>query len=74
MRPVAGLVLLAGFSFTNVQLQPFSSISTPPFQEANPNEYQFDWPIQKVAIIGAGPRYLVCPGTVIGSSPTNTSL
>ena len=71
MRPVAGLVLLAGFSLANVQLQPFSA---PPFQEANPNEYQFDWPIQKVAIIGAGPRYLVCPGTVIVSSPTNTSL
>ena len=67
MRPVIGLVLLTGVSVASIQ-QPFS---TPPFQEADANEYQFDWPIQRAAIIGAGPRYLV---SLTSSSLTNTSL
>ncbi|KAF8556440.1 FAD/NAD(P)-binding domain-containing protein [Imleria badia] len=54
MRPVIGLVVLAGISVASVE-RPFP---TPPFQEAEANEYQFDWPIQRVAIIGAGPSGL----------------
>ena len=57
MRPIIGLVLLAGVVAANVQ-QP---LFTPSFQEAKSDEYQFDWPIQRVAIIGAGPRCVVCP-------------
>ena len=57
MRPIIGLVFLVGISAASVQ-QPFS---TPSFQEAETDEYQFDWPIQSVAIIGAGPGCVVCP-------------
>ena len=57
MRPIIGLVLLAGVAAASVQ-QP---LSTPLSQEAETDEYQFDWPIEKVAIIGAGPGCVVCP-------------
>jgi hypothetical protein len=57
MRPIIGLALLVGISAASVQ-QP---LSIPSFQEAETDEYQFDWPIQRVAIIGAGPRYPMCP-------------
>ena len=54
MRPIVGLrvIFLAGVSVASIQ-QPFS---TPPFGEPETDEYQFDWPIQRVAVIGAGPR------------------
>ncbi|KAF8550557.1 FAD/NAD(P)-binding domain-containing protein [Imleria badia] len=57
MRPIVVFVLLAGVaaavSFEN-------PLSTPWFPEAETNEYyQFDWPVQTVAIIGAGPSGLV---------------
>ena len=58
MRPIIALVLLVGTSAASVQ-QP---LSAPSFQEAENDEYyQFDWPIQRVAIIGAGPGCVVCP-------------
>ena len=56
MRPIVVLVLLAGAAVASFQ----SPFSTPLFPEAETDEYyRFDWPIQKAAIIGAGPRYLV---------------
>ncbi|KAG8221572.1 hypothetical protein J3R82DRAFT_1814 [Butyriboletus roseoflavus] len=57
MRPIIGLVLLqAGVSAAIVQ-QP---LSTPSFRDAaEEDEYRFDWPIQRVAVIGAGPSGLV---------------
>ncbi|KAF8556439.1 FAD/NAD(P)-binding domain-containing protein [Imleria badia] len=54
MRPVVGLVLLAGVAAASVQ-KPFSTSSF----EAEENEYQFKWPVEKVAIIGAGPSGLI---------------
>ena len=57
MRPIIGLVCLAGVAAASAQ-QP---LSIPSFQEADTDEYQFDWPIQKIAIIGAGPRCVVYP-------------
>ena len=36
----------------------FSTLS---FEEALTDGYQPDWPIQRVAIINAGPRWVVCP-------------
>ena len=51
MRVIIGLVWIAGVSAAGVQ-QP---LSAPSFQEAEPDSYQFNWPIQKVAVIGAGP-------------------
>ncbi|KAF8556442.1 FAD/NAD(P)-binding domain-containing protein [Imleria badia] len=54
MRPIVGLVLLAGVAVATVQ-KPFS---TPSF-EAEENGYQFDWPIRKVAVIGAGPSGMI---------------
>ncbi|KAH0835005.1 hypothetical protein J3R83DRAFT_10729 [Lanmaoa asiatica] len=60
MRLIIGLVLLqAGVSITGVQ-QPFSA---PSFREAERDEYHFTRPIQRVAVIGAGPRWPVCPPT-----------
>ena len=55
MRPIVGLVLLAGVTFASVQ----KSFSIPSFEADEKEYYQFDWPIRKVAVIGAGPRYLV---------------
>ncbi|KAF8553185.1 FAD/NAD(P)-binding domain-containing protein [Imleria badia] len=55
MRLIIGLVLLAGVSAAGVQ----EPLSAPSSREAEPDEYQFDWPIQRVAIIGAGPSGLV---------------
>ena len=57
MRRIIGLVLLAGVAAASVQ----RPLSPPSFQEAETDEYQFDWPIQRVAIIGAGPRCVMCP-------------
>ena len=57
MRPIIRLLLLAGVAAASVQ-QP---LSIPSFQQADTDEYQFDWPIRGVAIIGAGPRCVVCP-------------
>ncbi|KAF8556446.1 FAD/NAD(P)-binding domain-containing protein [Imleria badia] len=55
MRPIILLVLLAGVAAASVQ----KPVSTPSLPEAETNEYyQFDWPIQRVAIIGAGPSGL----------------
>ncbi|KAF8553186.1 FAD/NAD(P)-binding domain-containing protein [Imleria badia] len=55
MRLIIGLVLLAGVSAAGVQ-EPLTASSS---REAEPDEYQFDWPIQRVAVIGAGPSGLV---------------
>ena len=55
MRPIVGLVLLAGVAAASVQ----KSFSAPSFEANEKEYYQFDWPIRKVAVIGAGPRYLV---------------
>ncbi|KAG6374681.1 FAD/NAD(P)-binding domain-containing protein [Boletus reticuloceps] len=55
MRRVIGLVLLAGVAVASVQRH----FSTLPFQESEAHEYQFEWPIQRVAVIGAGPSGLV---------------
>ena len=57
MQPIAGLVLLAGVAVARVQ----QLLTTPSFPEAETNVYQFDWPIRRVAIIGAGLRFFVCP-------------
>ena len=68
MRAIIGLALLVGISAASIQ-QP---LSPPSFQEAetDDSEYQFDWPIQRVAIIGAGPRYPMCPTSSHHDSPT----
>ncbi|KAF8127436.1 hypothetical protein EV363DRAFT_1515362 [Boletus edulis] len=55
MRRVVGLVLLAGVAVASVQRH----FSSSPFQESKADEYQFEWPIQRVAVIGAGPSGLV---------------
>ena len=56
MRPIMiiRLVLFAGLAAASVQ----RPLSTPLFPEVETDEhyYQFDWPIQRVAVIGAGPR------------------
>lgn len=71
MKPIIGLVLLAGVSVAGVQ-QPFSA---PSFGESETtDEYQFKWPIQRVAVIGAGPRCLACvPHTLYHDSCTPSS-
>ena len=70
LRQIVGLVLLAGVAAASVQ-QPFAKPSS---REAETDDYfQFDWPIQRVAIIGAGSRYLVCPPCV-ALRLTSTSL
>ncbi|KAH0836316.1 hypothetical protein J3R83DRAFT_7865 [Lanmaoa asiatica] len=56
MRPIIGLLLLAGVSRASVQ-QPLST--GPSFRHAETDEYQFSWPIKRVAVIGAGPSGLV---------------
>ena len=43
---------------------------TPSFQEAETGGYQFTWPIQRVAIIGAGPRCFVCIRSSYRDLPT----
>ncbi|KAF8553187.1 FAD/NAD(P)-binding domain-containing protein [Imleria badia] len=55
MRLIIGLVLLAGVSAAGVQ----EPLTVPSSREAEPDEYQFNWPIQRVAVIGAGPSGLV---------------
>ncbi|KAF8555876.1 FAD/NAD(P)-binding domain-containing protein [Imleria badia] len=55
MRPIIGLVLLAGVSTAGVQQPLFA----PSSREAEIDEYQFNWPIQRVAVIGAGPSGMV---------------
>ena len=54
MRLIVRLILLAGVSVVTGSVQ--QPLSTPPFREPGTDEYQFDWPIERVAIIGAGPR------------------
>lgn len=66
-RAIVALVLLVAVSAASVQ-QP---LSAPSFHEAETDEYQFRWPIQRVAIIGAGPRYRLFP--VVLSSFTHAS-
>ena len=53
MRSTAGLVLLAGVATASVQWP----LTPPSFQEVESDVYQFAWPIQRVAVIGAGPRF-----------------
>jgi hypothetical protein len=65
MRRIVLLVLLAGVAAASVQ-QP---LSTPSLQ-ADTDEYRFNWPIQRVAIIGAGPRCPMCPTPSHHNSPT----
>ena len=60
MRPIVGIVLLAGVAAASVQ----KSFSAPSF-EAEEDYYQFDWPIRKIAVIGAGPRYLCLVHSII---------
>ncbi|KAI9573778.1 hypothetical protein HD554DRAFT_2166551 [Boletus coccyginus] len=57
MRLLVRLILLAGVSVVTGSVQ--QPLSTPPFGVPGTDEYQFDSPIQRVAIIGAGPSGLV---------------
>ncbi|KAN0086218.1 hypothetical protein V8E55_007352 [Tylopilus felleus] len=55
MRPLVPFVLLATVAAAAVQQPLFA----PPSREAQTDKYQFDWPIHRVAVIGAGPSGLV---------------
>ncbi|KAF8438900.1 hypothetical protein L210DRAFT_3612667 [Boletus edulis BED1] len=56
MQPIIGLLLLASVSAANYIQQP---LSVPSSAEAETDAYEFDWPIQRVAVIGAGSSGLI---------------
>ncbi|KAF9240430.1 hypothetical protein BU15DRAFT_45877 [Melanogaster broomeanus] len=59
------LLTLPGIAVAHFQLPLAATTPGPPFRGTDRDEYEFKWPIQTVAIIGAGPSGLVASRELI---------